>query len=618
LRRLRKKVIYATLLVALVFARTEAATRVGWLEGPEAFYYDLWHHLAGQRSLSQHVVIAVIDDQTRLEHRDEPLVFWSPHFARAVQVLRQAGVRVIGLDYLFSVSAESWLKRLNLPESEQSRTFDMPFRQQLAAGQVVLAASLAVNGQGKGQVLLPLQDFWLSLPGKLEDVGLVNFYNDPDGVIRRFVPVLSAEDGEVWATFSQLLAERAAAGGVAPASAAVKPLGFIGPPGTIPRLSFRRLLQPGADRDPEIKALKGKVVIVAWETMGFQDIHMTPYARGFWGFPSRMMSGAEVHGNIVETLLTGRYPRNVPTWFRMIWQLMVLAGGTFLFFRLSPRWGLLAQALLCLWLAAMAYLFFRQSWILPVATLQAGLAVCYLGVLGLRLVGEERERARLRHLFGRYVSDEVVEKLVASQKPPDLGGEALPITVLFADIRNFTAISEALSAHEVVDMLNSYFTRACQPILAKGGMVDKFIGDAVMAVFGSPVQHPDHARRAVDAALALAEVARGFQAWMAERFQGRGLPEFNIGIGLHTGEAVVGNIGSPQRLEFTSIGDTVNTASRLEGLTKKLGWTIVASSDTIRAAGKEVVTGGRQEVQVKGRQEPVEIFEVLGLSEAAG
>src|SRR4030042_513850 len=114
----------------------EMAMRADWLQGPAEVYYDLWHQLAGQQYQPRHVAIVAIDDQTLREHQDEPLVFWRPHFARAIQVLRQAGARVIGLDYLFAISPESWLRKLNLPESEKSRTYDLPFREQLAAGQV--------------------------------------------------------------------------------------------------------------------------------------------------------------------------------------------------------------------------------------------------------------------------------------------------------------------------------------------------------------------------------------------------------------------------------------------------------------------------------------------------
>jgi adenylate cyclase len=233
--------------------------------------------------------------------------------------------------------------------------------------------------------------------------------------------------------------------------------------------------------------------------------------------------------------------------------------------------------------------------------------------LGVRLTGEERQRTELRQIFGRYVADEVVEKLLNAKKRPDLGGDAYQVTVLFADIRNFTTISELLTPHETVEMLNTYFSRACEPILEQGGTLDKFIGDALMAVFGSPVPYPDHARRAIAAALAMTEMVQEFRAWMTSRFLNRGLPDFAIGIGLHTGEAIIGNIGSPKRLDFTAIGDTVNTASRLEGLTKELGWAIVASRDTIEKASPGVMTGGYEKMLVKGRKQSIEVFEVVGL-----
>lgn len=612
---MRKKILSSLLLALLLAPGAEWAFRGGWLQGPESGYGDLWHQLAGRVYEPRQVAIVAIDDQTRLEHQDEPLVFWSPHFAQVIRVLREVGVRGIGLDFLFSVSAESWLKKIKLPESQLSRTYDLAFREQLDAGQVVLAADLAFDAQDRAKLLLPLPDYWASLPGKLDDVGLVRFFNDPDGVVRRFAPVFPLGGGEVWVTFAQLLAARAAGKEVPETFQPLTAIAFCGPPGTVPRVSFQRFLTPEAARDPQIQTLKGKVVIIAYEPSGVQDIHQTPYARGFFNIPPRLMSGPEVHANIVETLLRGRFPRPVAAPWRLVYLAAVLALGLALFFRFSPLRGLAVLGLLALLLAAFSYFLFRQDWLLPTAAPQLGLVLGYLAVLGLRLTGEERERARLRQIFGRYVSGEVMEKILASGKPPDLGGEAFTVTVLFADIRNFTTMSESLRPHEVVEMLNTYFSRACEPILEQGGMVDKFVGDAVMAVFGAPHPQPDHARRALKAALAMAAAAKGFQDWMAARFAGQNIPEFRIGIGLHTGETVVGNIGTPKRFEFTAIGDTVNTASRLEGLTKELGWQIVASEATIKAAGPEVVTGGREELRVKGRQEPVVVLEVQGLEE---
>ena len=613
---MHRKFLCGVLLIIFIGGALEVTQRMGWFNSAEDWYYDVWHQVAGLQYQPQHVVIVAIDDQTRLEHQDEPLVFWSPHFARALAVLRQAGAKVIGLDFLFSVSAESWLKRLKLTESDQSRTYDLPFREQLAAGKTILAAEKIAETQGKAKILLPLPDYWGSLPGQLEDVGLVNFFQDPDGVIRRFLPAIPTDEGESWVTFAALLAERAAPGDPARLCPPLSLIGFSGPPGTVPRVPFRRLLSPGAESDPQIQGLKDKVVIIAYEPTGVQDIHQTPYSRGFMNFPARFMSGPEVHANIVETLLTGRFPRPVSALRRLIYLLMVLTVGTAVFFKLSPRQGLAALGLLAVMVAVFAYLWFRRDWLMPVAIPQLGLLASYLGVLGLRLTGEERERTRLRQIFGRYVSDEVVEKLLATGKQPNLGGEAVTVTVLFSDIRNFTPMSESLAPQEVVELLNNYFSRACEPILEQGGTVDKFIGDAIMAVFGSPAPHPDHARRAIAAALALAERASDFQAWIARRFPDRDWQDFHIGIGLHTGEVVVGNVGSPKRFEFTAIGDTVNTASRLESLTKELGWTIVASADTIKAAGPGVVTGGAKQVRVKGRQEPVEVLEVKGLKKA--
>jgi adenylate cyclase len=606
-----KRFLYGFLVVALAFSITEIAGHFQWLTGVENAHYDIWHQMAGVRYKPEHVVIVTIDEQTRLEHQDEPLVFWAPHFARVIEVLRKAGARVIGLDVLFSVSAEAWLKKLDLPGGK-SRTFDLELRRQLATGKVILAGGMVADDQGISKILLPIQDYYFSLPGQLDDVGLTNFYNDPDGVLRRFVTALPDAEGEIWPTFAALLTQRPADGNVSEAAQALPNIGFAGPPGTFPRLSFRRLLRPEAELDPNLKALKDKVVIVALETR-LQDIHLTPYARSFLHWGPHMMSGPEVHANIVETMLTGLTPRTAPAPLRLAVLVMVLAAGTYCFFHFSPWQGVGAGVLLALLCLALACVLFLNYLILPVGGMELGLGLCFLGVLAVRLTGEERTRQRLRQVFARYVADEVVDRIMASGKLPDLGGEAVGVTVLFADIRNFTAISERLSAHEVVEMLNAYFSSICEPILEYGGTVDKFIGDAVMAVFGAPAPHPDHAWRALATALAMAARAKDFQGWMGQRFSDKGLPEFHIGIGLHSGEAVVGNIGSPRRLEYTAIGDTVNIASRLESLTKEWSWTIIASDQTLEAAGPGVKTGATRESRLKGREESVRVHEVIGL-----
>ncbi len=634
--RPQRSFLHPVILLILVGVAVQSLTWAGWLEKPETIYTDLWHQLVGLRYTPEHVVIVSLDDQTLAAHPDEPLVSWTPHFARVMQVLRQVGATIIGLDYLYYVSIEDWLKKLDLPQHHQGLKYDETFRRQLASGQVIMAGNLGIDQQQKSKITLPLPNYFASLPRGVYDVGLVNFYTEGDGVVRHYVPALADDYGQVMLTFAQLLAARASgqdpveairrlrhdpalknwsAGDSTATDLDTLPLiGFVGPPDTFPRLSFGRFLRPDAEQDPEIRKLKDKVVIIAYEPSALQDIHSTPYSQSLGPWPGSDMSGPELHANILETILTGKFPRPVPGYLRALYLIAALLVGGGLFFRL-PSWrGLAAVGLMCLLVAAFAYLLFRHYWLLPTANVQLAMVLSYVGILGLRLTGEERERARIRKIFGRYVADEVVDKLLASGKLPDLGGDSFQVTVLFTDIRNFTAISESLGPRAVVEMLNTYLAQACEPILTQGGTVDKFIGDAVMAVFGSPVLYPDHARRALRAALDLARKAQAFRAWMQQRFADQELPDFAIGIGIHTGEAIVGNIGSPKRLEFTAIGDTVNTASRLEGLTKELGWTIVASQSTIEAV-PGVVTGGQATRVVKGRKEPIRVFEVLGLEE---
>jgi adenylate cyclase len=160
-----------------------------------------------------------------------------------------------------------------------------------------------------------------------------------------------------------------------------------------------------AEKNPELQWLKGKVVIIAPEHVGIQDFHLAPYAREFWKTEGRMMSGAELHANIVETLLSGRFPKSVPSWIRILNMVILLLVGTLLFFRLHPLRGLVVGLLLSLFCVAIAYLLFRIHWIYPVSGVQLGLALSYLGTLGFRLTGEERERVLLRQMFGQYVSD---------------------------------------------------------------------------------------------------------------------------------------------------------------------------------------------------------------------
>ena len=218
-----------------------------------------------------------------------------------------------------------------------------------------------------------------------------------------------------------------------------------------------------------------------------------------------------------------------------------------------------------------------------------------------------KERDTLRTTFGKYMTAAIIEHLLAGKVA--LGGESLEVTILFTDIRSFTTISEKMDPQQLVGLLNEYFTEMVGIVMSEGGVVDKYIGDALMAVFGAPVPKPGDAVNAVRAAV---KMRRALEA-LNGRLAGRGLARLRTGIGIHTGQVIAGNIGSEQRMEYTVIGDAVNLASRLETCTKDLGVNVLISEDTYERTKHVIEARAIREITVKGRRAPVMTYEVLGI-----
>lgn len=582
---------------------TILAPFIPWLATLDLFCYDAWHRLAGQRTMPTRTAIIAIDDASLTRFQDTPLAFWQPQLGAAIATLRTVGVRAIGIDLIHATSAETWLTALGAGDTPAGRGYEAPYREALAAGGVVLAAA---RPERPGEAdLLPPADHLLLLPGGGDDLGLVNLEADADGFIRRLAPALAAEAPSL--TLAARLVVAAEPGHRFDDDRRAVPIPFAGPPGTVPRVSLTRLTEADAAADPAVRLLRDRVVIIAAESARLQDLQLTPYARALPTAPPRLMSGGEVHAQTVEAWLSGRRITVPPPWAAPLaaMGLGLLLAWTALRRRPAVTAALTAGLAGACLLVSLA-LFHVDVWLAPTPLL-LGIAGAWASGLSSRAGREARERSRLRQLFARYVSDEVAEMAVR-EALPDTGGAAADVTVLFLDIRNFTTLSEKLDSHEVFELLNAWLPRACGPILAGRGNVDKFIGDAVMAVFGAPLPLPDHPRRAVEAARAIAAAADDFATWVAHRFAGRDLPPFAIGIGIHSGGAVVGNLGTERRVEFTAIGDTVNIASRLESASKELGWRIVASAAAAAAAG--LPTGDRRQVTLKGKAAPFEVVEI--------
>ena len=319
------------------------------------------------------------------------------------------------------------------------------------------------------------------------------------------------------------------------------------------------------------------------------------------------LSGVEIHANIVNTILQGRFitpPSPVAD------RLIILVGGM-LVAMLSLRLSMLRGALLVLlitlaYLAASIWLFARDiliTTIAPVATFGAA----YLSQVVFRYFTEEREKRHIRGMFQRYVSPDVVDKLIEDPAKLRLGGEKRHLSVLFSDIRGFTTISEKLVPEELLNQLNQYLSAMTAVVLSNGGMLDKYVGDAIMAVFGAPLEVENHALAACKTALEMIEELKSLQ----QEWENEAKPILDIGIGIHTGEMIIGNLGSTKRMDYTVIGDNVNLASRLEGVNKELGTHVIISGATRQLVENHVRTRDLGDITVKGKERPVAIYELL-------
>jgi len=385
---------------------------------------------------------------------------------------------------------------------------------------------------------------------------------------------------------------------------------FEGRRQTWPVYSYSRLVLSYEDvfhgRPPAIapETFRGKVVLVANTASGVRDEDLR-------GTPFGLQPGTIIHATALDNLLRGDFMRRAPGWANagmVVATALAAAGAATLV--VSAAWGTLAALLVVLLAAAAAVAAFASGvWLDAAAPALAG-ALAYSGAQAANYVTEGRAKRRVRGLMSRYVNPEIVRRLADEDLDLMLGGQRVPLTILFSDIRGFTSLSEKLSAEQVVAMLNEYLGAMTEIVFEHGGTLDKFIGDAVMALWGAPLPAPDHARRATDCALAMmAELERMNARWA----QAGGAADLRIGIGINSGEAVVGNIGSlKHKLEYTAIGDAVNLASRLESLNKDMGTTIIISEATRAALGEGYDTAPLREVHVKGKEQAVLVHELRG------
>lgn len=351
------------------------------------------------------------------------------------------------------------------------------------------------------------------------------------------------------------------------------------------------------------KHFRGKIVLVGATAQGLGDYRTTPVGAVF--------PGVEIRANTIQNLIDGNFIQR-PDWMFLFDVVLMLALGGLLVV-LLPRLGVRLSAVFTFGLAG-AYLLlavveFRSQliWINVVyPALLIGLL--YVSSTLVHYFTAEREKRQIKGAFQHYVPVAVVDQILRNIDELGLGGEKRELTVLFADIRGFTGIAETLSPEALVQLLNDYLTRMTEQVFRHEGLLDKYIGDAILAVYGAPIHHPDHAKRACRTALDMVRAARAMQI----ENQSQGLPPFHLGIGINTGPMVVGNMGSKTRFDYTVVGDAVNLGSRIENLNKQYGTHILISEFTYHQVKDEFSHVREIDITtVRGRNEPVRLYELI-------
>jgi adenylate cyclase len=372
-------------------------------------------------------------------------------------------------------------------------------------------------------------------------------------------------------------------------------INYRGPTGTFPTYPLIDLLE---GRLPN-RALEGKIVLIGYTDLG-QDTAATPF--------SNQMPGLEVHANAIDSLLQGdvldRSGRLVDVVY--VFVLGLLMTLFFLPGRVRPWWRAAGLGALVVAVVVVAQTALGQMnlWV-PLGAPLLVLVVPGATALMASYLAEGLARQQMKRVFARYLSDELLDELVKDPSRLGLQGERRRLTILFTDIRSFTSWSEAMEPLALASFLNHFFTPMSAAVLENNGFLDKYIGDAIMAVFGAPVPRPGHAADACRCALAMHKALLEVRATAAEQ----GI-DLNMGVGINTGDVVVGNLGSEARFDYTVIGDPVNLASRIEGLTKRYGVFCLVGEATVDEAGAAFDFRAVDLVRVKGKQQPAPLFEL--------
>ncbi|MBI3538386.1 MAG: adenylate/guanylate cyclase domain-containing protein [Chloroflexi bacterium] len=569
---------------------------IGGFEFLELKAVDVAFNLRGASPPTSPIVIVAIDDesfnQTNLHW---PWPRW--YFAQIIDKLKAGGARAVVIDVIFY---EPFDGDAVLAESIQN------------SKNVILANNIGVVSDPNfrlEQVNMPVD----ALVKTDAPIGLSNFPSDRDGFGRHILAFQSLNEKLFyhWAVIAtakylnQNLLERPTSTSIPLTNRAIPLrdqtllLNYRGPPRTFRNIPAYQVV----NGDVPAEFFKDKIVLIGSTTETLHDNYPTPF-----GGSDRKMPGVEIGANAIDMMLTQNYLTDLDLVGGLAWMMIAGLVGIALNLIRRPALALLGLGLsififAMVWLAA----FVLQHIELPFVSIQATLFLTFIVPTVERAIVEESAKRRVRAIFAQFIAPEMVEQLV-EQGIESSRGKRAELTILFSDIRGFTTLAEKLAPDQLVAILNQYLAAMTDVIFKHGGTVDKFEGDAIIAFWGAPQADARHASRALAAALAMRkELTLLKQKWNSANAQG-----FEIGIGLNSGEAFVGLIGSEKRINYTVIGDNVNLASRIQDLTKEYRWPLLISESTFAQVKNEFDAEFLEAKLVKGKTVPVGIYRVLG------
>jgi class 3 adenylate cyclase/CHASE2 domain-containing sensor protein len=613
-------------IVASLFLTLPLADRL------EGLSIDILHYLRAELlpapakvSANSAVVIAIDEETYRTKpFSDAPKVTWTAEIGEVLTAVTKGGAAVVGFDLIFPTSMEKFVRGYD-------RKFLIALRAASRKNAVVLGK---VQHSDEPIAPHPGQSYAV---GHARNIRAVNVVEDGDGIIRRvprFVTALNADGStRLETSLSVELAARTSGLSADPTSETTDSLSlnFDTAAGAIPTYSLADLYACAQSGNAEYFArhfanrpvLVGVVLDVEdrkltsarLATPGYSS-HRTERCKGP-GNPAKTfvrdsLPGVYIHATAVNNILRGDALKEPGRGSYLFITLLLALPGAFLALARRPIYGGVGlSAAVMIWITV-AVSAFNHAQVIPLLDPVAASIAAYFAMLGFRFLIADRDKRFLRKAFTYYLAPSVIERMVNSETPPALGGESREVTVLFSDVAGFTSISERLTPGELVSFMNVYLSAMTDIIESQGGFVDKYIGDAIVAVFGAPLEDPGHAQKAVKAAL----MCRDRLADMRDEFDLPADIKVAARIGLNTGISLVGNIGSQRRFNYTVMGDTVNLAARLESINKAYGTAIMVSAETADACDATFIFRQVDRVRVVGRSQPVIMMEPLGLQDA--